>query len=323
MALATKPPTPQQPSSRSVWRSPTSKARWYWLLGSVALYGVIFAWYFSATRPPNDQIGPADPLGRTLLYIGIIAFIMILGVAAFSLRSRFIRSLPGKAQDWLWMHTWLGIVAIFVVFLHENFDHFLRAWPFDLPTCFRDSYLGITSFYALMLLVSTGIIGRFLDMWQAHTIARDASTNGTGILRALKERILEIEYVVERLSAGKSEPFKQYCIQAIDSGSDAGSSPVNAFVKMMRLKEPPLLPFPALMPQEQADFQRAHQALADRSRLVESLQKQQRAHLVMRIWRYVHMTIAILALLIIVYHAGMETLSHVLNVIPPQQNLCP
>ncbi|HVB73875.1 MAG TPA: ferric reductase-like transmembrane domain-containing protein [Ktedonobacteraceae bacterium] len=324
MALATKPPAPQPTTSRRVWKAPLTKTWWYWLLGSVVLYGVVFAWYFSATRPPNDQIGPADPsaTGRTLLSIGIIAFLMILGVAAFSLRSRFMRSLPGKAQDWLWMHTWLGIVAIFVVFLHENFDHFLRAFPFPLVTCFKDSYMGVASFYALMLLVATGIIGRLLDIWQAHTIARDAGTNGTGIVRALKERILEVEYVVERLSAGKSEPFKLYCIQAIDSGSDAGPSRVNTLTKMLRLKEPPLPPFPTLMPQEHADFQRAHQALTDHSRLVQSLRKQQRARLVMRAWRYIHITIAVFMLAIIVYHVGMEVLSHLLNVIPPQQNVC-
>jgi hypothetical protein len=323
MALA-KSPDPRPPTARRVWKAPITKTWWYWLLGSVILYGVVFAWYFSVTRPPNDQIGPADPsaTGRTLLSIGIIAFLMVLGVAAFSLRSRFMRGLPGKAQSWLWMHTWLGIVAIFVVFLHENFDHFLRAFPFPLASCFRDSYMGVASFYVLMLLVATGIVGRLLDRWQARTIARDAGTNGAGIVRVLKERILEVEYAVERLSAGKSEPFKQYCILAIESGGDMGSSPVNAFVKMMRLKEPSLSPFPGLMPQEQADFQRAYQAIADYSRLVQSLRKQQRARLVMRAWRNIHITLAILALVIIVYHVGMETLSHVLNVIPPQQNVC-
>ena len=322
MALATKPPAPPSPAVRRVWKAPLTKTWWYWLLGSVILYGVVFAWYFSATRPPNDQIGPADPVGRTLLYIGVIAFLMILGVAAFSLRSRFMRSLPGKAQDWLWMHTWLGIVAIFVVFLHENFDHFLRAFPFPLATCFRDSYMGVASFYALILLVATGVAGRLLDMWQARTIAKDAATNGVGIIRALKERILEVEYVVERLSAGKSEVFKHYCIQAIENGSEVASTPVNSFVKMMRLKEPPLPPFPALPPQEHADFQRAHQSLVDHSRLAQSLRRQHRARLVMRAWRSIHITIAIFALVIIVYHVGMEVLSHVLNVIPPQQNVC-
>jgi len=97
---------------------------------------------------------------------------------------------------------------------------------------------------------------------------------------------------------------------------------VNTFARTMWLKESPLPPFPALMPQEHADFQRAHQALADHSRLVQSLRKQQRARLVMRTWRNIHITIAVFALLIIVYHVGMEMLSHVLNVIPAQQNVC-
>jgi hypothetical protein len=182
--------------------------------------------------------------------------------------------------------------------------------------------MGVASFYALMLLVATGITGRLLDMWQAHTIARDAGTNGTGIVRALKERILEVEYGIERLSAGKSEPFQLYCIQAIESGSEAEPSRMYAFAKMFRLKEPQLPSFPTLKPQEHADFQHAHQALMDHARLLQSLRKQQRARFVMRAWRYIHITIAVFMLAIIAYHAGMEVLSHVLNVIPPQQNVC-
>jgi hypothetical protein len=133
-------------------------------------------------------------------------------------------------------------------------------------------------------------------MWQTHIIASEASTNGIGIVRALEERILELEYVVERLCAGKSEPFKQYCMQAIEGNTLAAS--------------------PSLAPNEQPDFQRAYETLTTRSHLVTSLQRQQRARQIIHTWRLVHMALASLALLVILYHGVMELLTSVFHVIP-------
>src|SRR5205085_12419608 len=106
----------------------------------------------------------------------------------------------------------------------------------------------------------------------------DASANGVGIPRALEERILELEYIIERLCAGKSEPFKQYCMQTIEGTSS---------------------PVPSLLPTEQADFHRAYETLKTRLDLVQSLHRQQRARQIMRVWRSVHMVLASLALLVI------------------------
>jgi len=189
----------------------------------------------------------------------------------------------------------IGIAAILIAFLHENYDHILHDYCSNL-SCFSQSYFGTSALYALILLVISGIVGRLLDLWQAHIIARDASTNGVGIVQALEERILKLEYTVERLSAGKSEPFKAYCLQALD---DAVTG---------RLEGNPPIP-----PQEQTDFQRVQQTLVDRARLVASLQQQKRARLIFRTWRYVHIALAVLALLVIIYHAVLELLTSVLG----------
>ena len=296
MAIATKSPASQQRPKRRVWKArlfkaPLTKAFWLWLSVSIILYAAIYAWYlFTLKTQPF-----AGPFRDPLRFFGIIAFVMVLGTAAYSLRRRFVRSLPGKARDWLWMHTFIGIAAILIAFLHENYDHILRDYCSNL-SCFSQSYFGTSALFALILLVISGIVGRLLDLWQARIIARDASTNGVGIVQALEERILELEYTVERLSAGKSEPFKAYCLQALD---DAGTG---------RLEGNPPIP-----PQEQTDFQRAQQTLVDRARLAASLQRQKRARLTFRTWRYIHMALAVLALIIITYHAVLELLTSVLG----------
>jgi hypothetical protein len=182
--------------------------------------------------------------------------------------------------------------------LHENFTHILNNYCQNF-SCFTNAYWGTTALLALAILVLTGIVGRLLDTWQAHNIARDASANGVGIARAIEERILELEYEVERLSAGKSEPFKEYCLQAINMGASFNA------------------PAPRLDGREVSDFQRAADTLATRRQFVLSLQRQQRARFIIRTWRYVHISLACLALLVITYHAVMELLINVLHILHP------
>jgi hypothetical protein len=295
MAIATKSQPSQQRSMRRVWKAPISRACWLWFALSIALYAAIYAWYLIAIKTLPFVAPALNPLR---LY-GIIAFVMVLGVAAYTLRRRFMRGLPGMARDWLWMHTWLGILTVLIAFLHENYTYIIPGVCGSSGglSCLSQFYFGPGALFALMLLVLSGIVGRLLDVWQARVIARDASTNGVGIAHALEERILELEYTVERLSAGKSEPFKAYCLQALETAGNAAA-----------------LPVPPIPLQEQTDFARAHDTLLDRARLAASLQRQQQARLIFRTWRYIHMILAPIALLIILYHAILEIFTSILGV---------
>src|SRR5260370_16387650 len=222
---------------------------------------------------------------------------MIVAVSAYALRTIVIRSLPWKSQNWVWMHIWLGIAAVLLVMLHADFGFVVNGYWVSLR-CVTDHYWGMASLYGLIFIAVSGGIGRLLDIWQTRVIAHDASTNGVGISKAIKDRLLELEYVVERYSAGKSEPFKQYCAAAMES---IGQLPVN---------------LPNLPPKEQADFQRAYEALGEHARLAASLKKQHHAHIIFRSWRYTHMVLVPLALVIITYHAIAELLINVLHVLP-------
>ncbi len=285
MALAKK----QAP--KRIWRVPISNARLLWLAGSVLLCVLLIVWDIAAS---SRQRFPGPLIDPWRLF-GIIAFLLVLGTATYSLRRRFVRSLPGKAQDWLWMHTWIGIAAVLIALLHETFAHITHDFCQNL-NCFTASYWGTSALFALILLVLSGIVGRLFDAWQAHVIAYEASSNGVGIARALEERILELEYIVERLCAGKSEPFKQYCMQALESMPST---------------------VPALSKSEHQDFQRTHETLLERTRLVQSLQRQQQARRIIRGWRSIHMILAVLALLVISFHAILELLTNVLHIFSP------
>ncbi len=200
------------------------------------------------------------------------------------------------AQSWVWMHLWVGIAALLLALLHADFRFILHGFCSN-ASCITDNYWAMPALYSLIFIVVSGVVGRLIDKLQTRVIARDASTNGVGIAKAIKVRLFELEYLIERYCAGKSESFKHYCTLALES---VGRLPKNV---------------PALMPQEQAHFQRVYRILEERARLAQSLKKQNRARLIFRTWRRVHMALVPLALIIISYHGVMELLTDVLHII--------
>jgi hypothetical protein len=279
---------------RRIWHAPASKAKWFWLAAGLLFYIALYAWFYMALKAQ----GEAAPINDPFRLFGIIAYILVLSTAAYSLRRRFVRGLPGKVQSWLWMHTWVGVLTILIVFLHENYLFVLNGFVHQISDL-TDTYWAGAALFALLFLVLSGVTGRLLDLWQTRLIAHEASTNGVGIVRALEERTLELEYTIERLCAGKSEPFKAYCLQALSS--NAGQTVA-----------------PPIVPDERLDFQRAYETLSRRAILIESLARQRRARRIISTWRTVHITLACIALIIISYHAVMELLTNVFHILPAQ-----
>ena len=202
MAVSTRPQ--QQSAPRRVWHTPTSKAALYWFAGALIyclIFYVLYAVFFNAhifTGPWYDHV----------FRVGVMSYLMILAVAAYSLRTRFFHNLPWKAQNWVWMHMALGIAAVLLALLHASYAFILRLDCTIQQNCFTDHYWGMQSLYGLIFIALSGAAGRLLDTWQTRVIAQDASANGVGIAKAITGRLLELEYIVERFSAGKSEPFK-------------------------------------------------------------------------------------------------------------------
>jgi hypothetical protein len=291
MGLATKPTLQeQQLVIRRIWRTPGSIFKWICLAISLLAYGYLFKIYLDSLKS-DPYAGPyTDPLR---LY-GIIAFVLVLLVSAYTLRRRFLRILPGKVQNWLWLHTWFGILAILVAFLHENYLNIIHDIRFT-QLRFTEGQAGTSALYALLLLVLTGIIGRLLDVWQARVIAMEANSNGVGIVQVVEERLCELEQTIERLSAGKSPSFKIYCSEALKSNTSYPTS------------------LPLLAPNEIDDYERIQQIFIQRTYLIDSLQRQKRAIFIIRLWRYIHIPLACLALVIISYHSFTELAKLLMN----------
>ena len=273
----------QQRTMRRIWKTRGSALKWLLLLNALIICGWVYAFYRVAIA---TQAYPG-PYNDPFREFGIVAYGLVLLVTAYTLRRHFIRKLPGRVQDWLWLHVWFGMSSVLIACMHENFQNITHNFSF-LQSRFTEANFGTTALYALILLVLTGMVGRVLDIWQARLIASEAASNGVGITRSIEEKLFELELEVERLSAGKSAAFKQYCEEAL------------------HMKGEPLSQVPALHAREMADFQRAYTILSKRRQLEHSLQRQKRAQLVIRTWRYIHVPLACAALVVISYHSISE-----------------
>jgi hypothetical protein len=256
------------------------------------LYVALLLWYYHTLHVQKYPSPFTDPLRL----FGIISFGLVFATASYSLRRRFVRVLPGKVQHWLWMHTWLGIAAILIAFLHENYDHITYDYCQNL-SCLTHTYWATGALFSLILLVVSGIAGRLLDFWQTKVIAREASSNGVGIERSLEERLRALEYIVERYYAGKSDEFKRACVKVLESH---GRSSLTAA---------------KLLSSERSDWQRVQPELQQHTRLSLSLRRQQRARRIIKTWRSIHIVLACLAMVVISYHGIMELLTNVFHII--------
>ncbi len=290
MAITTN--TPPKKVAQRIWHTPTSKAAIYWLIFAAAYSALFYMLYLIVLHAKTRLI--TGPFFDVVFRCGVMSYIMILAVAAYSLRARFFHGMPWKAQSWVWAHMWVGIASILLALLHADFRYILH-FNCNGLSCVTDEYWALPSLYGLIFLVVSGIVGRLLDRQQTQVIAEEASTNGVGIAKAIPGRLVELEYIVERLSAGKSEAFKNYCERALKS---VGMLPADV---------------PAIPPREQADFQSAHAALADHARLVASLQRLNRARKIFKTWRTIHMVLVPLILLIISYHGIAELIQILLG----------
>ncbi len=108
-----------------------------------AAAGLIF-WAFYRLAPtlpiPGIEIG-------TVYTLGIIAVLLILFIMTYSLRKRLVRGFPGRLDNWLWAHIYLGILALFIVVLHAEFRF---GWGYNT--------IGVIF---LVLVIVTGAVGRY------------------------------------------------------------------------------------------------------------------------------------------------------------------
>lgn len=103
--------------------------------------------------PLDAQFAPTGLIGQGL---GIVGTLMIaLGVVSYGARKR-IRALArlGKLKDWLHFHIFLCLLGPFLVLLH---------------TTFKFGGLVAIAFWSMVLVVASGVFGRWVYVWIPKT----------------------------------------------------------------------------------------------------------------------------------------------------------
>ncbi|HLX39809.1 MAG TPA: hypothetical protein VKR42_04715, partial [Ktedonobacteraceae bacterium] len=126
MAMAGKTPG-QQPAIRRIWKTHGSKFNWLYLATALS----VTIWVYVVYRTALATQPYAGPYSDPLRQFGIVSFVLVLITTAYTLRRRFVRSLPGKVQNWLWLHVWSGLASIMIAFMHENFLNITHDFLFN------------------------------------------------------------------------------------------------------------------------------------------------------------------------------------------------
>jgi hypothetical protein len=101
-----------------VWPVRIDRKQFKWLIMTLVLSAVSICVYL--WDAPKHVGGPS---GSTLvgLTLGITAFVMMLLLAGLSLRRKVPHWRIGRAQTWLRMHIWFGLLVCLLVALHSAF----------------------------------------------------------------------------------------------------------------------------------------------------------------------------------------------------------
>lgn len=159
-------------------QSPASRA--FTVLGTLSAAALTaLAWtgrdYYSlpaAQRALHEAHAVLRSSGARGLPCGIIGFVLIVLNLGYLVRRAFIRSgWMGSLRDWMSLHVFTGLIGSLLILLHSAFQ--------------PRSPMGALSFFALWVVVVTGIVGRYI---YAHV---PRSVQGQELELSELERLIE------------------------------------------------------------------------------------------------------------------------------------
>ncbi len=246
---------------RNVW--PSRSFSWRWIAAIVVFSAAIATaslFYLQSGQPAR---------GYTFwgYVLGILALVASVVAIAYPLRKRWfqelLRIVPGRMQDWLWLHMTVGISALVLAGFHSG-------WNLKLSW-------GSVSFVVLIFLVLGGIYGR----WRYQTVARKVpELVGNLSLADTQENLADNELELETLSAGRSRAFKNSVLEILDL--QAG----NKFEWEALIAQ--------LVEDEQARAEELVQLGQERAELLERYKLQRKIKWQLGGWRLLHLPLTLL-----------------------------
>ncbi len=178
-----------------------------WLLvAGFALYGGLAYYRLPLTERPfselHDLYKPSGLMGHGMGILG--SLMMIVGVCTYSIRKRVpaLHQL-GKLKHWLQFHIFLCTLGPFLVVLH---------------TAFKVGGIISIAFWSMVIVVMSGIFGRYVFAWIPKTVNGEFLTEQT-----VRSRMEELIRTLQKIS-GLSQAEIGALLDEV-----AGRAPGNAF----------------------------------------------------------------------------------------------
>ncbi|HEY7536207.1 MAG TPA: multiheme c-type cytochrome [Thermodesulfobacteriota bacterium] len=181
---------------------------------------------------------PIQGVEKSVVYLlGIIAVLLILFVMTYSLRKRLVKGISGRLDTWLWAHIYLGVLALFIIALHAEFRF---GWDYDTAAVIF-----------LVLVIITGVVGRYLYMHFPNLIAAEQET--------VLSKVEEVKKSINDLMIGKSRPFQKIIGSELNTPSPI--SPKTEYWEELLAKSE------VLQEEEKGDFKKAVFLLEEKAKL--------------------------------------------------------
>jgi hypothetical protein len=223
-------------------------------------------------HPDHELLKPNGLLGHGLGIIGSLS--MVAGVSVYMMRKR-MRSLAriGRLKHWLEFHIFLCLLGPVMVLFH---------------TSFKIGGLVAVSFWSMVAVVLSGIIGRFIYIQIPKTIeGRELSLNEVRGLKSDIRAILVSQYAIDKESLDTIEESTRE--------NRRGQSDLSRIRKMLREKQ--------LTRSRRVQVLKLVKDEISLNRRIGRLQMMQK---LFRYWHVAHLPFALVMLIIMVIHVAVS-----------------
>ena len=242
-----------------------------------------------AERPFAPGHGVFDPTGRVGNRLGIAgASMMAIGVVLYSTRKRWpLLSGAGRLRDWLSLHIFLCTLGPFLVVLH---------------TSFRVSGLVAIAFWSMIVVVASGVIGRYVYVRIPRALNGNARTceelaaEQQALLARIREQAGEHARHLEAWLA--SEPVRQPGLLGALGGALMADLRTRREQRQIARVLARVPASGALREQIQRNLQR-HRRLSRERAFIEPFQQ------LFLYWHAFHLPLAIVMLLVLAVHVAV------------------
>lgn len=256
------------------------------------------AFYVFYKRPGADTF-PGSTVG--LIYAVIATIFFILAAAGYALRRRSRKRAVGQLNASLNWHIFLAIIALAFAFFHAlgNFE----------------AISGTYALIGLLALVLSGMIGRFLDRILPRMITAEVDAvltaqgddRGETLSQELKAIITD-----HSLAVPPRQPTARDTRTPALPAQNALNVPWDLAYISLEPTQQELdrdAPHYRFIPDRKSNLSRidvfmppAEKPMAEMHRIQQCMSREQRYRRLIRLWRSVHVTLAIIAVGLIIYH---------------------